>query len=254
MSYDVLPTVRRVLAVVAAVMAAVVLYFVITAPHGGPVLLLIDGSWSGRADPSAVTTCAEETTLHALETGGQLQVAPVSDPAHSSRWRPVKTRLGLWDRMRTDIVPKFKAHQLERVMSDVRAVMTSPEPLPSSSDVLSATWTASQHISTLRPELADRDDVTLVVCSDASTVSRDLNSYTDDLSPQALQDIFERRRTNGDLADLRHVTVIFGAAGRDPKLDPDRAGPIRRMWTVDWKAATEAAEVIYDSVPQFERH
>lgn len=249
--YEIWRKLRIVLALVLVMAASCVGFFWLTAPPSGVYFLNLDGSWSGRSDPSAVTTCAEETARQALEDGAVLQVAPVSDPAHSSRWRGVDSQLNLWDRMKTGLIAKFKRDKVQEVMNQVDAVMKSPEPLPNASDVLSATWTASRHIATLRPNPDQRADVKLVICSDASTVSRDLDVYRDDLSSKAVQSVLADRRKNGDLADLRGVTVIFGAAGRDPRLDPDRAGPVQRLWTVDFKVASQATDVIYDSVPHF---
>jgi hypothetical protein len=239
------------LLVIALSAGAITAYFALTAPPGGLIPVLVDVSDSSREDRAAVMACAEATARYAVERGAEMHVALISGPAQTARWEPVDTRLGLWERMQTSVVPEFEADKIAEVMGQVRAAMATEEPPPSASDVLSATATAARHIASLRPDPGERDDVLLVVCSDGSTVSRHLDVYRDDLGPEAVRTALEQDREEDGLADLTGVEVYFPAAGRDPNLADERTPQVHRLWTVEWRTATNAKRVRWDSVPAF---
>lgn len=230
-----------VILVIAAIIAAATAAIAFTSKQrGGAMAVLIDISRSNQGAKGRIKACATASAARAIHDGAVLTIAPVTSAPVYMTTTSIKSKLSLNDRLTSTTQKRIRAKATKRAADRINKVLKGTVR-EDSSDTIAATAIIGR---TLQEQPGPR---TLVVCGDAHQVGPDFNMYREDLTPQRDRELIEL--VAPDLADLRGIDVVFGAAGLDT-LSPftnAREEAIGIWWTKYWRPAVHARTMTYGS-------
>lgn len=239
------PALLIILAIAIAVGVGTAVMAASTKQRGGSMGLLIDISRSNEGAKDKIKACATTAMKKAVQDGAELTISPVTSSTVYMETTPINSKLTLTVRLTSGKAKKLQAKKRAQARKRISEVLKSTVR-EDSSDTIAATAIMGR---TLQQQPEPR---TLVVCGDAHQVSPEFNSYREkNLTAQRSRELIQR--VAPDLADLRDIDVIFGAAGLDT-LSPfpnAREVAIARWWTDYWRPAVHARSLIYGSSIRF---